>query len=100
MSYTDWIRSVIGGRMARSLCILLVLGSIAGGPAQAADAPAEKSKGGSKAERALEKSGKALGKTADRAEKSVMRGLGRTEKAINAAGERTGRWFNDKTKRD
>ena len=84
--------------MIRFLCILVVLGSIAAGPAQASEAPAEKSRSGSKAERALENTGKALGKTADRAEKSVKRGLGKTEKAINTAGEKTGRWLNEKTK--
>lgn len=86
--------------MTRSLCILLVLGSIAGGPAQAADASAEKSSSGSKAERAIDNTGKSLGKTADRAENSVKRGLGRAEKAVNSAGEKTGRWLNEKTKRD
>jgi hypothetical protein len=98
MRYTERIWLVIGGRMTRSLCILVVLGSLAAGPAPAANAPAENSKGGSKAERALENTGKTLGKTADRAEKSVKQGLGRTEKAINTAGEKTGRWLNEKTK--
>lgn len=98
MSYTERVRFVIGGHMIRSLCILVVLGSIAAGLAQASEAPTERSKGSSKAERALENTGKALGKTADRAEKSVKRGLSRTEKAINTAGEKTGRWLNEKTK--
>lgn len=84
--------------MPRSLYILLVLGLIVAGPAQAADASAEKSTSGSKAERALDNTGKALGKTADRAEKSVKRGLFSAEKAINSAGEKTGRWLNEKTK--
>lgn len=86
--------------MTRALCILALLGSIATGPAQAADAPADKSKSSSKAERAAENTGKQLGKTADRVEKSVKRGLGRAEKAINTAGQKTGRWLNEKTKSD
>ena len=98
MSYTERVWLVIGGGMIRSLCIVVVLGSIAAGAAQASEAPAEKSRSGGKAERALENTGKALGKTADRAEKSVKRGLSRTEKAVNTAGEKTGRWLNEKTK--
>ena len=100
MDYTNQPCPLIGKPMIRSLCILALLGSVASVPASAADAPAEKSQGGSKLERALDNTGKTLGKTANRAEKSVKRGLSKTEKAINTAGERTGRWLNEKTKRD
>ena len=98
MSYTDRVRFPIGGLMTRALYILVVLGSVAAGPVQAADQSAGTSKSSSKAERAVDNTGKKLGKTADRAEKSVKKGLGRAEKAINTAGEKTGRWLNEKTK--
>jgi hypothetical protein len=83
--------------MPRAPFVPVLIGLIAALPAQAADNPPEKSKGGSAAERAVDKAGKAIGKTADRATKSVGRGLKKAEKAVNNAGEKTGKWIKDKT---
>jgi hypothetical protein len=58
----------------------------------------EKQKSGNKIERTVEKAGAALGRTADRAERGVMKGVAATEKAINTAGRKTSQWFNEKTK--
>jgi len=84
--------------MQRVLPVLIVLSWITAAQVHAADEPKEKQSSSSKAERAVENTGKKLGKTADRAENSVKRGLGRAEKAINTAGEKTGHWLNEKTK--
>ena len=84
--------------MRRGLPILVLLSLITAAQARAADEPGTTQKSGGKIERAVDKTGKTLGKTADRAEKSVKRGLGRAEKSINTAGEKPGRWLNEKTK--
>jgi hypothetical protein len=77
---------------------LILLCLIAAAQAHAADESKEKEKGSNKIERTAEKAGAALGRTANRAERGVMKGVAATEKAINTAGRKTGQWFNEKTK--
>jgi hypothetical protein len=82
---------------ARALT-LVVSCLIAAAQTHAADEPEKKQKGASKVERTVEKAGASLGKTADRLEKSVKKGLAATEKAFDTAGKKTGQWLNEKTK--
>ena len=84
--------------MSRKLLVLIPLGLLAAAQAHAADEPEKKQKSSSKVERSVEKAGASLGRTADRAEKSVKKGLAATEKAIDTAGKKTGQWLNEKTK--
>jgi hypothetical protein len=79
---------------------LILLGLVAAAYASAADEPEKKHKSSNKIERAVEKSGAALGKTADKVEKKVMKGAAATEKAIDSAGKKVGKWFNEKAKTD
>jgi hypothetical protein len=79
---------------------LILLGLVAAAYASAADEPAKKPKTSNTIERAVEKTGAALGKTADKVEKKVKKGAAATEKAIDTAGKKTGQWLKDKTKTD
>lgn len=84
--------------MSRSVFVLILMSSIAAAQVRAAEEPAKNAKGTSSLERSMEKAGAALGRTADRAEKSVRRGAARTADAIESAGKKTSQWLNEKTK--
>ena len=86
--------------MQRRTILLILLGLITAAQAGAADEPAKKQKGGSAIERAVEKTGAALGKTANKVEKKVRKGAAATEKAIDTAGKKTSQWLKEKTKTD
>jgi len=77
---------------------LILAGLVAAAYASAADEPAKKQKGSSTIERAVEKTGAALSKTADKVEKKVRKGVAATEKAIDTAGKKTSQWLKEKTK--
>lgn len=85
--------------MPRTLCLLFLLGAIATAPTQAADKDAEKSKGKSSnaAERAVQNTSRKAENVADRATGATGRGIKKGEKAVNNAGEKTGKWLKDKT---
>jgi len=82
--------------MPRITFVQILVGLIAAAHASAADEPAKKSTSSSKVERAVEKAGAALGKTADKVEKKVKKGAAATEKAIDSAGKKTSRWIKEK----
>lgn len=82
--------------MTRDLIVLILFGLIAAAQAGAADERAKKQKGSSKVERAVENTGKALGNTANRAEKKVRKGTTRAANAVDSAGKKTGRWLKEK----
>jgi hypothetical protein len=79
---------------------LILAGLVAAAHAGAADEPAKKPDSTNKIDRAVEKSGAALGRTADKVEKKVIKGAEATEKAINTTGKKVGEWFNKKAKTD
>ena len=82
--------------MAR-LFLLVLLCLIVALPARAADEPANKGTGPDKMERGLDKTGKAIGKVADKAVNGVKKGVDKTGKAVEKAGHKTGQWLQDKT---
>jgi hypothetical protein len=84
--------------MSRKLLVLIPLGLFAAAQAHAADEADRKQKGGSKVERAADKTHSALKKAADSTERGLKRALTATEKGINTAGKKTGDWLNEKTK--
>ena len=86
--------------MPKITLVLILLSLIAAAQARAADEPAKKQKGSSTIERAVEKAGAALGKTADKVERKIKKGAAATEKAIDTAGKKTGQWLKEKTKTD
>jgi Tfp pilus assembly protein PilX len=86
--------------MPKALFVLMLLSLIAVAQARAADELEKKPKSGNKIERAVEKAGAALGKTADKVERKVKKGVAATEKAIDSAGKKTGQWLKEKTKTD
>jgi hypothetical protein len=77
---------------------LTLLALIAAFQSHAAEEPSKSAKGSNKIERTVEKTGAAMGRTADRVEKSVKKGAARTADAIDSAGKKTGQWLNEKTK--
>jgi len=83
--------------MPKITIVLILVSLLAAAPARAADEPAKKSKGSNKVERAVEKAGAAVGRTADKVEKKVEKGAAATGKAIDSAGKKTGRWIKEKT---
>ena len=84
--------------MSPKLLVLISLGLFAAAHAQAADEAEMKQKGGSKIERAADKTHSALKKAADSTERGLKKALTATEKGINTAGKKTGDWLNEKTK--
>lgn len=83
--------------MPKSILAVIFVSLIAAAQAHAADEPAEKSKGGSKVERALDKTGKAITDTAKKVERKVGKAAAATGKAIESAGKKTGQWIKKKT---
>ena len=83
--------------MPKHLFVLIFLSLIAAAQARAADETAKKQKSSNTVERAVEKAGAALGRTADKVEEKVKKAATTTEKAIDSAGKKTGRWLKEKT---
>lgn len=78
--------------------LVILLGSIATMQTFAADKPAEKKgKSSNAAERAVQNTTRKVEGAADRATKATARGVKKAEKAVNNAGEKTGKWLKDKT---
>ena len=84
--------------MTRGLFAFFLLSFIAAAQVGAADEPTKPAKGTSAIERSVEKAGSAMGRTADRAEKSVKKGAAKAADAVDSAGRKTGQWLNEKTK--
>jgi ElaB/YqjD/DUF883 family membrane-anchored ribosome-binding protein len=82
--------------MPKIAFVLILLGLVAAAYASAADEPEKKPKSSNKVERAVEKAGAALGKTADKVEKKVKKAAAATEKAIDSAGKKTSHWIKEK----
>jgi hypothetical protein len=83
--------------MARML-FLALLGLVAALPARGADEPANKATGPNKIERGLDTAGKAIGKVADKAADGIKKGVDAAARAVETAGNKTGKWIEEKIK--